>query len=77
MQIPAAEVARGLRESISAYNSAMFDDFLLFFIFLCCILMAFFEYGPFFRRFPFFAFGILMAFFHKIVFSVFLMKNAL
>ena len=33
--------------------------------------MALFEYGPFFRRFPFFAFGILMAFFHKIVFPVF------
>ena len=51
--------------------------FCFFSFFLCCILMAFFEYGPFFRRFPFFAFGILMAFFHKIVFSVFLMKNAL
>ena len=33
--------------------------------------MAFFQYGPFFRRFQFFAFGILMGFFRKTVFSVF------
>ena len=51
--------------------------FCFFSLFLCCILMAFFEYGPFFRRFPFFAFGILTAFFHKIVASVSLMKHAL
>ena len=28
--------------------------FYFFPFFLCCILMAFFEYGPFFRRFPLF-----------------------
>ena len=38
---------------------------------LCCVHMAFFQYGPFFRRFPFFAFGVLMGFFHKIVFFCF------
>ena len=41
MQIPAAEVARGLRECISAYNSAMFDDFLLFFMFSIFIFLFF------------------------------------
>ena len=67
----------GPRESIWAYSSAMFDDVFFFSFFWCCILMACFEYGPFFRRFPFFAFGVPMGFFHKFVFSVFLMKNTL
>ena len=77
MQIPAAEVARGLRECIWAHDSAIFSIFLFFSCFLCCVLMAFFQFGPFVQRFPFFAFGILMGLFHKIVFSVSFMRNAL
>ena len=35
MQIPAAEVARGLRECIWAQDSAIVDDFLFFFMLFC------------------------------------------
>ena len=78
MQIPAAEVARGLRECISAYTSAMFGDCLFFFhICLAIFCMELFRYGPCFRRFPFFVFGILNGLFHKIVFLFFDEKCAL
>ena len=65
----------GASESVFGPETVPFLAFLFFV--RCSVLMAFFQYSPFFRRFPFFAFGILMGFFHKIVVSVFLMKNAL
>ena len=52
-------------------------NFRFFHICLAMFCMDLFRYGPFFRQFPFFAFGVLMGFFYKNAFSVFLMKNAL
>ena len=68
----------GASESVFRPISACFlTNFHFLYSFLAMFCMDLFRYGPFFRRFPFFAFGVLMGFFHKFVFSVFLMKNAL
>ena len=77
MQIPAAEVARGLRESISAYDSAMFDDFVF-----CSICFVLHTYGvlwirPVFPTIPTFLLSRSLEAFVKTRFFIFLMKNAL
>ena len=52
-------------------------NFHFFHIFWAMFCIDLFWYDPFFRQFLLFAFGVLISFFYKNVFFVFLMKNTL
>ena len=68
----------GASESVFRPVTAPNLAILYFFIyFLCDVVMWFLQYSPCFRRFPIFAFGVLIGLFHKTAFSILLIDNAL